>query len=51
MRRGRFGLDMRRKFFTQKVVTHRNNLPREAVDAPSPEALKARLHVALGSLV
>ena len=51
MRRGRFGLDMRRKFFTQKVVTHRNNLPREAVDAPSPEALKARLDVALGSLV
>ena len=51
MRRGRFGLDMRRKFFTQKVVTHRNNLPRDAVDAPSPEALKARLDVALGSLV
>jgi len=47
MRRGRFGLDMRRKFFTQKVVPHRNNLPREAVDAPSPEALKARLDVAL----
>ena len=51
MRRGRFGLDMRRKFFTQKGVTHWNNLPREAVDAPSPEALKARLDVALGSLV
>ena len=49
--RGGFRLDIRRKFFTQKVVTHRNNLPREAVDAPSPEALKARLHVALGSLV
>ena len=47
MRRGRFGLDMRRKFFTQKVVTHWNNLPREAVDAPSLEALKARLDVAL----
>ena len=38
---------MRRKFFTQKVVTHWNNLPREAVDAPSLEALKARLDVAL----
>ena len=47
MRRGRFGLDMRRKFFTQKGVTHWNNLPREAVDAPSLEALKARLDVAL----
>ena len=51
MRRGRFGLDMRRKFFTQKVVTHWNKLPKEAVDAPSLEALKARLDVALGSLV
>ncbi len=47
MRRGRFGLDMRRKFFTQRVVTHWNRLPREAVDAPSLEALKARLDVAL----
>ena len=47
MRRGRFGLDMRRKFLTQKGVMHWNNLPREAVDAPSLEALKARLDVAL----
>jgi len=44
-------LDIRRKFFTQGVVTHWNRLPREVVDAPSLEALKARLDVALGSLV
>ena len=30
---------------------HRNRLPKEAVDAPSLEAFKARLDVALGSLV
>ena len=42
---------MRRKFFTQRVVTHWNRLPKEAVDAPSLEAFKARLDVALGSLV
>jgi len=30
---------------------HWNRLPKEAVDAPSPEAFKARLDVALGSLV
>ena len=30
---------------------HWNSLPKEAVDAPSLEALKARLDVALGSLV
>ena len=47
----RFRLDIRRKFFTQKVVTHWNRLFKEVVDAPSLEALKARLDVALGSLV
>ena len=48
---GRFRLDIRRKFFTQRVVMHWNRLPKEAVDAPSLEAFKARLDVALGSLV
>jgi len=33
------------------VVTHWNRLPKEVVDAPSLEAFKARLDVALGSLV
>ena len=33
------------------MVTHWNRLPKEAVDATSLEALKARLDVALGSLV
>ena len=51
LRQGRFRLDIRRKFFTQRVVTHWNRLPKEAVDAPSLEAFQARLDVALGSLV
>ena len=51
LRQGRFRLDIRRKFFTQGVVTHWNRLPKEVVDAPSLEAFKARLGVALGSLV
>ena len=42
-------MDIRRKFFTQRVLTHWNRLPKEAVDAPSLEAFKARLDV--GSLV
>jgi len=50
MQQRRFWLDIRRKFFAQRVVTHRNRLPKEAVDAPSLEAFKARLDVALGSL-
>ena len=33
------------------MVTQWNRLPREVVDAPSLEAFKARLDVAVGSLV
>jgi len=41
----------RRKFCTQRVVTHWNMLPKQVVDAPSLEAFEARLDVALGSRV
>ena len=44
-------MDIRKDFFTQKLVTHWNRLPKEVVDAPSLEAFKVRLDVALGSLV
>ncbi|KFR09093.1 hypothetical protein N306_11617, partial [Opisthocomus hoazin] len=47
----RFRLDIRNKFFTMRVVRHWNRLPREAVDAPSLEAFKARLDGALRKLV
>ena len=43
-------MDVRRKFFMQRVVRQWNRLPKEAVDAPSLQAFKARLDVALGSL-
>ena len=42
MKEGRFRLDVREKFFTRRVVTHWNRLPKEAVDAPSLQAFKAR---------
>jgi len=51
LRQGKFRIDVRRKFFTQRVVTHWNRLPKEAVDGPSLEAFKSRLDVALGRLV
>ena len=51
LRQGRFRLDIRRNFFTRRVVKHWNRLPKEVVDAPSLKAFEARLDVALGSLV
>ena len=44
-------LRIRKKFFTVRVVTHWNRLPREAVDAPSLEEFKARLDGTLSNLV
>jgi len=37
--------------FTKSLLTHWNRIPKEVVDAPSLKAFKARLDVALGSLV
>ncbi|GAB0180469.1 hypothetical protein GRJ2_000512200 [Grus japonensis] len=51
LKEGRFGLGIRKKFFTIRVVRHWNRLPREVVDAPSLEVFKARLDGALGNLV
>ncbi|KFO76442.1 hypothetical protein N303_08031, partial [Cuculus canorus] len=51
LERGRFRLDIRKNFFTMRVVRHWHRLPREAVAAPSLEVFKARLDGALGSLV
>jgi len=51
LKEGRFRLDVRKKFFTMRVVKHWQRLPREAVGVPSLEVFKARLDGALSSLV
>ena len=48
---GRFRLDIRKKFFTVRVVRQWNSLPSEVVVASSLEAFKARLDGALSNLV
>ncbi|KFV05425.1 hypothetical protein N340_03232, partial [Tauraco erythrolophus] len=51
LKEGRFRLDIRKKFFTLRVVKHWHTLPREVVAAPSLEVFKARLDEALSNLV
>ncbi|KFM11615.1 hypothetical protein AS27_02948, partial [Aptenodytes forsteri] len=51
LKEGRLRLDIRKKFFTIRVVRHWNRLPREAVDAPSLEVFKLRLDRALSNLI
>jgi len=51
LREGWFRLDIRKIFFTMRVVRHWNRLPREVVDVPSLEVFRARLDGALPNLV
>jgi len=48
---GRFRSDIKKKFFTMKVVKHWPRLPKEAVAAPSLAVFRARLDGALSNLV
>ncbi|KFQ77687.1 hypothetical protein N335_11171, partial [Phaethon lepturus] len=51
LKEGRFRVDIRKKFFTMRVVKHWYRLPREVADAPSLEAFKVRLDGALSNLI